>query len=321
MTENPSVSVVIAAWNAAAYVERAVASALTQDSAGEIEVLVVDDCSTDGTSAVLSDLAARDPRIRCLRNARNAGPAHSRNAGIAAAWGRWIAVLDADDAFGPGRLPRMIEVAEAEGLEAIADLPVLYDLAAGQAAPKQLPASGGVTRLDLARLLQPDPETGLDLGLMKPVYSADLARRGLLHYPETIRHGEDHRLYVELLRKGVRFGLLREAHYIFSTRIGAISGAYSPGSVTNVDYRALARQNAALAEELKQAAELTPALAELLAGRSAQALRQNRIYGWTTLRKGDWRRLLRWLRQDPANLGDLLAVISRKARGQRGLPD
>ncbi|MCF1711087.1 glycosyltransferase family 2 protein [Tabrizicola sp. J26] len=320
MTERPQVSVVIAAWNAAPFLARAVESALAGQGVGAVEVLIVDDCSTDNTVAVAEGLARVHPQVRVLRNARNSGPARSRNAGIAAAQGAWIAVLDADDAFAPGRLARMIAVAEAEGFEAVADLPVLYDLAADQAAPEQLPASGSLSRLTLSDLLRPDPETGLDLGLMKPVYHRSLAERGLLRYPEGIRHGEDHRLYVELLRRGVGFGLLREAHYIFSTRIGAISGAYSPGSVTNVDYRAIARQNAGLAEELRATGELTPEIEGLLAARQSQALRQNRIYGWTTLRKRDWPRLKRWLGQE-GNARDLGWVILKKLAGQRGLPD
>lgn len=321
MTGTPQISVVIAAWNAAGFLPRAVASVLAQKGVGRPEILIVEDCSTDTTLAVAEELAATHPEVRVLRNEANSGPARSRNRGIAAAKGEWIAVLDADDAFAPGRLRRMIDVAEAEGLEVLSDLPVLYDLAADAAAPTQLAASGGVTRLDLMRLLSTDPETGLDLGLMKPIYRRSLVERGLLKYPEAIRHGEDNRLYVELLRKGVTFGLLREAHYIFSTRIGAVSGKYSPGSVTKVDYRALARQGEALAAELAAAGELTPELAGLMAARKEQALRQNRIYGWTTLRRGEWGRLRQWLGQHPGNGAELARIALRKLGGQRGRPD
>ncbi len=77
-------------------------------------------------------------------------------------------------------------------------------------------------------------------------------------------------LYVTLLRQGLAFGLLREAHYIFSTRIGAVSGRFSPGSVTRVNYRGLARQSAALATDLAASDELTPVLDDLLTLRRAQ---------------------------------------------------
>ena len=193
-------------------------------------------------------------------------------------------MLDADDAYAPDRLARLTAVAEAETLDIVADLPVLFDLALNEAAPRQLAASGEVTRLDLERLLQADPETGLDLGLLKPMFRRELALRGQLHYPEHIRHGEDHMLYVTLLRQGLTFGLLREPHYIFSPGIGAVSGRFSPGSVTRVNYRALARQSAALAADLAASRKLTPVLDDLL-----------------KLRQGHWSRLLRWLGQHPAN--------------------
>ncbi len=319
--DHPQVSVVIAAFNAAGFLSRAVESVVAQQGVGPVEILIIDDCSTDATVTVAEGLAALHPGIVLLRNAQNGGPARSRNAGIAAAKGDWIAVLDADDAFVPGRLARLIAVAGQERLEIVADLPVLFDLAADAPAPTQLIASGGVTRLDLARLLSPDPETGLDLGLMKPMFRRDLATRGLLRYPEAIRHGEDHQLYAGLLRQGVAFGLLREAHYLFSTRIGAISGRYSPGSVTQVDYRALARQNEAFAAELAAAGELTPALAALLTERHAKALRQNRVYGWTALRRRDWPRFGRWLGQHPGNGGAIVTTLLRKIAGHRGVPD
>ena len=112
----PQISVVIAAWNAAAFLPRAVASVLAQRGMGGVEIVIVDDCSTDATASVAAGLAARHPGITLLRNPANAGPAHSRNRGIAAARGAWVAVLDADDAFAPDRLARLTAVAEAHAL-------------------------------------------------------------------------------------------------------------------------------------------------------------------------------------------------------------
>lgn len=324
-----TVSVVIPAWNAASFISRAVASAQSgQDGLlpdgirlDLAEIITVDDCSSDGTVEVLTSLATQDARIKLLRNARNLGPGGTRNAGISTASGDWIAVLDADDAYAPGRLPRLIGTARNEGFEIIADLPMLYDLAAGAAAPRQLPVSGRVQRLVLADLLRPDPETGLDLGLLKPVFRRRLATEGRWHYPEDIRHGEDFALYFDLIGRGASFGLLHEALYVFSTRIGAISGSYSPGSVTNVDYRALAAHATELAKVYARRADAEPEVLALLADRNTRALRQNRIHGWTLLRKGEGRRFGQWLRQDPGNLREMLHMAAAKLTGHRGLPD
>jgi succinoglycan biosynthesis protein ExoO len=319
-----TVSVVIPVWNAARFVGRAIASAVAGPDAGGaqvVEILAVDDLSTDGSRAVLQRLAAAEPRLKVLCNTANLGPGGSRNAGIAAARGEWIAVLDADDAYAPGRLSRLISVAEENGLDIIADLPVLYDLAAQAPAPVQLPASGRVQRLTLADLLRPDPETGLDLGLLKPVFRRRLADEGLWRYPADVRHGEDFALYFDLVAGGAVFGLLHEAHYVFSTRIGGVSGSYSPGSVTTVDYRAIAAHAEALARRYAARPDASPEVQALLADRSVRALRQNRIHGWTLLRKREVTRLGRWLLQDRRNPGEMLRMIGAKIGGQRGLPE
>ncbi len=312
----PDISVVIPCYNGAAHVRRAITSALAQQDAGRIEVIVVDDCSSDGSRALVEAMAREDPRITALGNARNLGPGGTRNAAIAAATGDWVALLDADDAFAPGRLARLLAVAADSGADIVADLPILYDLAADMIAPTQLKAAGGWQRLTAPALMEPDPVSGLDLGLMKPIFRRTLASRGLWHY-EDVRHGEDFALYLGLLLKGEAIVLLHEAHYVFSARIGEVSGRFSPGSVTHVDYTGLARRSLELADRF--AAEPGGAqLAALLRARADRAQAANRSYGWTVFRKGEWQRLARWLAQDSANPGTLFRILRAKAMGHRG---
>lgn len=316
----PQVSVVIPAYNCARFFPRALASVQAQEGV-TFEIVAVNDASTDDTLAVLNRLAATEPRLRVIDNPRNLGPAGTRNAGIEAARGEWVAGLDADDAYAPGRLARLLSVAAAEGLDVVADLLVFFDLAADRAAPDQMPAPGGVDRLRLRDFLRPDPQTDLDLGLLKPVFRRRLAEEGLWHYPGELRHGEDFALYFDLVSRGVPFGLLREAHYIFSTRIGAISGEYSPGSVTKVDYRGVAAHAADLAGRYGAGPDPDPEVLALLGERQARLLRLNRIHGWTALRKRNWPQLRFWLGQHPGNRGEMLRMVMAKIGGHRGLPD
>jgi glycosyltransferase involved in cell wall biosynthesis len=99
------VSVVIATYNMGQYLPRAVQSVLTQ-SYPNVEVLIVDDGSTDDTPAVVRQWDA-DVRVRAQRQA-NAGQARARNQGVAAARGRFVAFLDADDEWFPDKLERQM---------------------------------------------------------------------------------------------------------------------------------------------------------------------------------------------------------------------
>lgn len=328
----PLVSVVVPAFDAARWLPRAVASALAQDLSplgadARLEVIVVDDASRDDTRAVAERLAAQDPRVAVVANPVNLGCAGGRNRGLAEARGTWVALLDADDAYAPGRLARLIGLAEAEGLEAIADLPVLWDLVADAAAPEalQFPADGGLTRLDLRAFLEATVPAGAALdGKIKPVLRRALVTSGLWRYPEESRVDEDFLLHYEALRRGVAFALLRERLYVFSARRGAISGAWSPASVTPVNYRAVE----ASSRRLLAAAETAPGdlggltLEEVrgfMETRIAKARRMNRSYGWSTLRRGAWKRLRDWLRRDPRNALTLLAAGAERVRGRLGV--
>lgn len=105
--EDGLISVVTPAWRAAKIVGETIESVMGQ-SYENWELLVVDDCSPDDTFDVISAYASRDPRIRALKNPVNSGPALTRNAGLAAARGRWIAFLDADDVWLPTKLERTL---------------------------------------------------------------------------------------------------------------------------------------------------------------------------------------------------------------------
>ena len=103
------ISAVIPVFNAEAFLAETVASILDQDYR-PLEVIVVDDGSSDGSLAVAEKL---QPAIRVLHQA-NAGPAAARNRGIEIAQGRYLAFSDADDLWAPGRLVRQYAVLQRE---------------------------------------------------------------------------------------------------------------------------------------------------------------------------------------------------------------
>jgi Glycosyl transferase family 2 len=110
------VSVVIAAYNAAEFIEDTCRSVMRQTYRA-LEIIVVDDGSTDRTSAVVEALAATDPRIRLIRQ-QNLGVAAARNRAIAAASGEFVAPLDADDLWDPTKIARQVERLQQAGPDA-----------------------------------------------------------------------------------------------------------------------------------------------------------------------------------------------------------
>ncbi|MGP1356806.1 glycosyltransferase family 2 protein [Roseicyclus sp.] len=105
------VSVIIPAYNADRWLDRTLNSVRAQTHA-DLEIIVVDDGSTDGTSLLVRRHAREDGRIR-LVSQENAGVAAARNRGIELARGRWIAPLDADDLWHPRTVERFLAAAAA----------------------------------------------------------------------------------------------------------------------------------------------------------------------------------------------------------------
>jgi glycosyltransferase involved in cell wall biosynthesis/2-polyprenyl-3-methyl-5-hydroxy-6-metoxy-1,4-benzoquinol methylase len=124
MTTSPLVSVVIPAYNAEKTIVQSIDSAL-QQTITDLEVVVVDDGSVDGTVAAVR--AITDPRVRLVEQPNGGAPA-ARNAGIDAARGIWLAFLDADDLFLPDKLERQLRYLDSHpGVRAVQTGVVMVD--------------------------------------------------------------------------------------------------------------------------------------------------------------------------------------------------
>lgn len=107
----PLVSVIMPAYNAAAFIEEAIVSVQAQ-SVSDWELLVIDDGSNDSTQSIVAELAGRDDRIRLFANPENVGVAKTRNRGMELFRGRYVAFLDSDDYWEPQMLEKMVARAE-----------------------------------------------------------------------------------------------------------------------------------------------------------------------------------------------------------------
>ena len=112
----PSISVIFPVYNCEAYVEAAMASVLSQEV--DLEIVAVDDGSTDQTGFLLDTIAKKEPRLRVFHQ-KNSGVAAARNYAIAQAKGQWIAFCDGDDTVPPNAYRRFLEKSDVDDIDVI----------------------------------------------------------------------------------------------------------------------------------------------------------------------------------------------------------
>lgn len=228
-------SVIIPAYNAEQYIQATIASAMQQKGC-DLEIIVVDDRSTDNTAAIVAEIARSDARVSLLALPRNGGPSVARNAGISAAQGTWIALLDADDAFMPGRLAALIALGEAKDADMVADNLLLVDQVDGSEVPMLPP--GALTapcQIDLhefiARNISAPEAPRTNYGFLKPLMRRDFLTRHGLRYDENVRFAEDFALYVACLRAGARWWLHPEPFYRYLVRPDSLTQIQTTGDL------------------------------------------------------------------------------------------
>lgn len=219
----PDVSFVIAAYNAEATLDRAIASAIAQRDVS-VEVVVVDDTSRDRTLEVARSYPQDIVRVVALPE--NRGPGGARNAGLELARGRWVAVLDSDDAVYPGRLSTMIARAEKAGAEiAIDNLQVVRE--DGVAEDTMFPAAylESLGEISLADYIAGNIvfESRFNLGYLKPIFQRRFLNENGLRYDEGLIIGEDYILLASALAKGGRCMVEPTTGYVYHIRSGSIS--------------------------------------------------------------------------------------------------
>jgi succinoglycan biosynthesis protein ExoO len=122
----PEVSIIMATLDGANTIVKAIESAQDQ-TLRDIEIIVVDDGSTDGTGDLVSAMAGKDTRIKCVRLPQNIGVGGARNAALVHATGEWVAILDADDWYEPNRLEILLKAARDTKADLVADNLKVYD--------------------------------------------------------------------------------------------------------------------------------------------------------------------------------------------------
>ncbi|HEY4848570.1 MAG TPA: glycosyltransferase family 2 protein [Methylocella sp.] len=263
------VSVIIAAYNVENYIERAIRSALDQSGVA-VEVIVVNDASTDSTVAIASRI--KDSRVTCINLSSNSRPSIARNTGFAAASAPWLAVLDGDDAFAPNRLMRCIARAKSTNADIVVDNLEVRRESDKVCSPMFKPEKfARMEILDLATFIRGNILLlrGWALGYVKPIFSAQFLRHHKLGYDPYIHIGQDYNLLATALACGARCAVEATCGYFYTVRSGSHSHRLSiPDIILMIagDKRLLAKyplDSAARRAQKRRSLSLNEALAYL----------------------------------------------------------
>jgi len=222
-TENRvDVTFAIACYNSEAFLEEAVLSALNQADVS-VEVIIVDDGSSDNSLMIANRLASEDPRIKILSTSHNSGPGGARNLALAAMQGDWYAVLDSDDVLELDRSRMLIDAANVNDADMISDDLVIFGEGLEHSYLLGMERTAGPLELDAyfrnSQLFSSRP----NFGFLKPMIRREVVQREKLRYDPRIRIGEDDELVVRLLAKGYRYFLVSDAMYKYRKHGSSIS--------------------------------------------------------------------------------------------------
>ena len=308
----------MAAYNAAPHIEASLASVARQ-SCADWELIVVDDGSADATSDLVAVAAARDVRIRYHRLPQNGGAAAARNAGMSLALGDWITVLDSDDRYEPDRLETLLERAQRDDLDLIADNLSLCDAQNGAVICRGFSFNDESCALTPKRLVVNDgPPRIASLGHLKPFIRRSFLVESGITYPVDARLGEDFCFLFLLLEKTERARLLDYAGYLYTLPFGVASGRQAESTRTSYGFDGLEdlwRTNTLLLHHVAQQATADAVLIRLLK-RRGNRLRDEGV--WRQARQSvKARKYLRaaWLLSGVApsfGYAQILALVSRR---------
>ena len=203
------VSIIMPTYNSATYIEAAIGSVLEQDYTNW-ELLIVDDCSTDNTKQVIEPFLS-DERIHYFKSKERAGAAVCRNHALRKAKGRWIAFLDSDDLWLPGKLSRQTEFMESNHYAFSYTRYAEID-GRGNRTGTTVTGPAKITRTDFYNYCWP--------GCLTVMYDAD--KIGLIQVAD-IRKNNDYAMWLKICRKADCYLLNEELALYRRGRTGSIS--------------------------------------------------------------------------------------------------
>lgn len=299
MTSHPCVSVIMPIYNAAERLEESVGGILAEAEL-PLELICVDDGSTDASGSLLEEMAAKDARLRLIRQ-ENAGTSAARNRGLELLTGDFVTFADADDVLEPGYLRELYEAAELHGADVVVTR--LSRLLPGQPVqrnplgdrPEVLPAAA-------SSILSLTPNS------CGRLYRREVLERSQARFPLGIRYGED-TAFNCLIDSFCQVILTHPSTgYLYRDEAGSVSNTRLaeklPGMVDALAW---------LADEFRRRG-MSALNRELLAGYASHALRRIRARARHGCQRECARRAAEILHEAGVSEADFSALRSKDAR-------
>lgn len=216
---DPLVSMIVPVYNAKDYITRCVDSILAQEY-GNMEILLVDDGSTDGSGRILDEYAAMDDRVTVIHQA-NGGVSASRNLGLDRARGKYIQFADSDDWLAPEATRLMAEAAEETGADLV--ITDFYRVVGERKAAKgDIDADGVIDRMEFASYMIENPADFYYGVLWNKLFRRSLIEERHLRMDTEISWCEDFLFNLEYLSIAETFYAVRKPVYYYIYRRGSL---------------------------------------------------------------------------------------------------
>lgn len=204
----PQISIIIPVYNVEKYLRQCVDSVLVQTYA-DFELILVDDCSTDSSSAICDEYAATDSRVRVIHFANNSGVSAARNAGIDESKGKWITFIDSDDWVETTYIENFL--IESDDSDLVIQGIEFYDERNSDFYKKISVENCTLSKIDLKNVVANNRLLSLGYPVAK-AYSSNLIRNRFLFRTEISYH-EDHIFVLEVMNACKQIRLVNSIAY------------------------------------------------------------------------------------------------------------
>lgn len=230
---NPSVSVILPTYNVGKYISRCLDSCLSQNY-DDFEIIIVDDCGSDNSIEIAEVYAAKDKRIRIIKNKNNMGTYHARRVGVENATGEYIVFLDPDDELAEDALLTIYnEIRKNPGTDLLL-FNVQYNPELKFWQKKPIVPIGFFKNNVADNVLK---EKALSYGTAGKVYSKELLIKGFdcFSIPESIRlvYGEDILIFAGALFNAKKAIGFNEYCYVYHINESSITKKLDSMSINN----------------------------------------------------------------------------------------